>query len=525
MKSSITPIVIAFTLLLSGICTRISAQTYNYIPDSTFDGNGLMSFIYFNNIDRLYDCTLQADDKPVMAGLSKNPATGYFELCITRLNNDGSFDSSFHNTGTCFVSMGPQQSIGGMTPKIKIAPDGKIVVAGSGSNPNGGSLDIMVCRLDTNGFLDPTFNGTGVLFVDMTGANTQPDQANALDIDALGNIYAAGVTRTGGTPLDNDFAVVKIRFNGQLDQTFNGNGKKLFNPTGTAEFSRGIRIQNDGKIVLAGEAGANMYALRFDSTGTLDPTFNTTGTVNIVFQLGSDMGAMDIDSLGRIIVVGQLATSSSNIAVARLLPNGAFDPNFGFNGKYFYNVGGLASFATDLYIQPDMKILIGGYSNSTSTGNDFMATRVDTGGVIDITFNTLGYVTQPVIGGLVNEECNGMAVKSDGRILLTGTVVYSSAVNEDLGLVRLRPVPASSTGITEGVLAEHIRISPNPFSGELIITSNLTVAASIIDMNGKTVLPVQLTDGINRIDTSVLPQGLYLLNIPGKGTARIVKQQ
>ena len=120
-----------FLLVLLGITTSTTAQTYNYVPDSTFDVNGLKSFIYFNNIDRSYGCALQPDEKLVMTGLSKNPATGSFELCITRLLTDGDFDTTFNANGNCFVSMGNQQSIGGMTPKVKIAPEGKIVVVNS----------------------------------------------------------------------------------------------------------------------------------------------------------------------------------------------------------------------------------------------------------------------------------------------------------------------------------------------------------------------------------------------------------
>ncbi|MBK9637110.1 MAG: hypothetical protein IPO63_04575 [Bacteroidetes bacterium] len=61
---------------------QVKAQTYNYIPDSTFDGNGLLSFIFFNNVDRMYGCDLQPDQKLVMAGLGKNPSYWFLRnLC------------------------------------------------------------------------------------------------------------------------------------------------------------------------------------------------------------------------------------------------------------------------------------------------------------------------------------------------------------------------------------------------------------------------------------------------------------
>ena len=513
---------IIFTLaLLLGISVAATAQTYNYVPDSTFDGNGLKSFIYFNNIDRAYGCALQADEKLVLAGLSKNPQTGSFELCVTRLKVNGQFDSTFHNNGTCFISMGQTQSVGGMTPKLKIAADGKIVVVNSGRSATGTSQDMMICRLDTSGFLDPTFNGTGVLFIDMLGTGTQPDMLNAFDFDAAGNIYAAGVTRTGATPLDNDFAVVKVNTLCVLDTTFDNDGKKLFNPTGTAEYGRGIKVQADGKIVVGGVAGSNMYLLRFDSTGTLDNTFNTTGTVSIVFQLASDVGAMDIDSLGRIIIAGQLVTSNSNIAIARYRSNGTFDPNFGFNGKYVFNVGGLANVITDMHIQSDLKILLGGYADNATTGTDYLITRVDTSGTIDITFNTLGFVAQAVIGGNVDDQGNGMAVMNDGRIMMTGTTVFSSAVNEDLGIMRVKPVLA--TGIHENPASQQIAVYPNPFENELRITSKVNCTATLLDLSGRVVERFELTAGFNLIETSILPAGIYFIQLSTGGGVKLIK--
>lgn len=512
---------IVFLVVLLAIPHITFAQTYNYVPDSTFDNNGLKSFIYFNNIDRSYGCALQADEKLIMTGLSKNPNTGSFELCVTRLKTDGSFDTTFNADGNCFISMGNQQSIGGMTPKVKIAPDGKIVIVNSGRSVGGASQDMMICRLDTSGYPDPGFNGTGVIFIDMLGTNTQPDQANAVDIDANGNIYVAGVTRTGATPLDNDFAVVKLNNNGQLDSSFDTDGKKLFNPTNTAEFGRSIKIQNDGKIVLGGNAGANMYLLRFDSTGTLDPTFNTTGTVNIVFQLSSDMGDMDIDNLGRIVVAGKLNTSSSNIATARYLSTGAFDPGFGFNGKYTFNIGGSASSITSMHIQSDNKILLGGFNEDTAQANNFIITRVDTGGTLDLSFNTSGFVSQAVIAGNVNEEGNGMAVMNDGRIMMTGTIVFSAAINEDVGVLRVKPVLV--TGIDPQNFTTSIRPYPNPFNEVLMVASRLESIAEIRDVTGRLVLRFQLVPGINKIDTGLLPSGIYLIHAEGEKGLKVVK--
>lgn len=382
---------------------------------------------------------------------------------------------------------------------------------------------MMVCRLDTNGFLDNSFNGSGVLFVDMTGTGTQPDVANAVDIDPNGYIWAAGATRVGGTPLDNDFSVIKITPSGQLDPSFDNDGKKFFNPSGGGDFARGIKVQSDGKIVVAGDAGANMAVIRFDSTGTPDNTFNSTGTLTVVFQLGADMGAMDIDDQGRIIVAGQLVTSSSSVAVSRILPTGTLDAAFGFNGKYTFNIGA-ASFITDIHIQADQKILLGGYSEDSTGTTDYMATRIEEGGVIDLTFNGNGFVRQSVIGGAINEEGNGMAVMNDGRIMMTGTTVFGSAINEDIGVLRLMPV-MMVTGMEETSTTRSLAVYPNPIGDRLDITSSVySGVVRLTDLSGRECKRFEIVPGSNTIDMRDLPSGMYLLHTENGETVRIVRR-
>ena len=510
--------------VLFGLCpVTIKAQSVSYIPDSSFDSNGLKNFVLFNTIDRLFDCAVYPDGRIISVGLSKNPNSGFFELGFVRLLNDGDPDTSFSGDGFAFVSMGSQQSIGGMTPKLKIDANGRIVAVNSGAGPGSFDLDMMVCRLDSNGVLDATFGTNGVTFVDMLGTGTQPDLASTFDIDPDGNIWVAGATRTGGTPLDNDFAVIKLNANGGLEPGFNGTGKKLFNPTSQAEFARGIKVQSDGKIVLAGEAGANMFVMRFDDTGVLDPTFNTTGTLLVVFGIGTDMGAMDFDNQGRIVVAGNASTSASNVAVARILPTGAFDPNFGSNGKYSFNIGNAASAVADMHIQSDNRIIVGGTNTVTATAKDFLAARVDTTGVIDITFNTNGYFTQSAVVGAVNELGGGMAVSDSGKIVLSGTVEYSSAINEDVAIIRMRPVAVNPSTVQEVSLNQIMRVSPNPFNTELMVVSTQTADAELTDLSGRRIAGFDVVEGVNRFAIDNIPVGAYLFRVPGYGAIRLIR--
>jgi uncharacterized delta-60 repeat protein len=442
-----------------------------------------------------------------MVGLSKNPATNFFELCVARFNLSSTYDTTFSGDGKSYVSMGNQSSIGGQTPKLKIDSDGKIVIVNSGRTNGGGSQDMMICRLDTNGVLDNTFNGNGVLFVDMTGAGSQPDQASDFDFDAQGNIYAVGATRTGGTPLDNDFAVIKVSPTGQLVSSFDGDGKKLFNPTGTAEFATGVRVLSDGKIVFGGSAGSNVILMKMDSTGALDNTFNGTGSTSINFGSSMDMYGMDLDSDERIIIAGTVYTPSTNSGVARCLPSGILDPNFGTGGKLNINIGTGDNEVFSLVVLNDDKILINGAVNNVSTGYDFLVARIDTSGSLDLSFNNTGFVTQNLVTGNVDEYANAMAVTADGRIVFSGTVEYGSAINEDVGLLVLKP--DTTTGLVTIEQASHPVIYPNPFVDDINIECVKASTYTISDLQGRILKNIQTLPGINKVTLYEYAKGVY----------------
>jgi hypothetical protein len=80
---------------------------------------------------------------------------------------------------------------------------------------------------------------------------------------------------------------------------------------------------------------------------------------------------------------------------------------------------------------------------------------------------------------------------------------------------------APSSGLDD-VTANVIGIYPNPFADYLIVNTAAAGKASIYDISGKPVLTVILHSGSNRIVTSTLPKGVYILHT-GRTVIRIVK--
>jgi uncharacterized delta-60 repeat protein len=505
------------TLFLLFIVQISYSQTY--VPDSSFNLNGTKLYTFYNNIDRSFGSVVQDDQKIVIVGLSKNQGTGFFELCFARFNSDGTVDNTFGTNGTTKVGMGNQGSIGGMTPRIKMDENGRFVAINSGRPPANGSQDFMVCRLDTSGMPDLTFNSTGVKFIDILGSNTQPDQANAFDFDAAGNIYITGVVGVA-PPIDNEFAVVKLTPSGQLDVSFDSDGKKIYNPTSSNEFGTGLAVQPDGKIVFGGTAANKMYVIRIDSTGNYDTSFNTTGQLNLNFAGSSEMLALSIDSLNRIII-GGLANSTSG-AVVRILPNGTLDNTFGSSGAKIFNIQSLNTTVGGIEIVDGVKVIVAGSAGNTSSA-DFYVARFDSTGTLDTTFNSTGYIKKAIAPGSVEDNADAVSVLADGRIFVCGTAVFSSAVNEDIAMLMIKPV-STVTDIATIESINKFDVYPNPVKSTLYISVNKAARVTLLDINGKQIKNMYLNAGLNVIDVKDLIPGNYLLmGENGKSTYQLVK--
>ena len=102
------------------------------------------------------------------------------------------------------------------------------------------------------------------------------ERTTSVALQADGKIVVGGYTNTTGTGIASDFAVARLNPNGSLDTTFNGTGKWTYN-LGSDEHVNAVAIQPDGKIVLAGSwdgGSADIVVMRLNPNGTFDTTFN-----------------------------------------------------------------------------------------------------------------------------------------------------------------------------------------------------------------------------------------------------------
>jgi uncharacterized delta-60 repeat protein len=269
-----------------------------------------------------------------------------------------------------------------------------------------------VARLRSDGKLDTTFGVRGKKTITF-GRDNESAFGAALQED--GKILLAG---------DADFrvAIARLKPNGSLDATFSEDGKKLFT-WGKGGLSRATAVipLPNGKIVLAGFSGpetGNVQAARLTAGGVLDKTFGVGGIATIDFD-GDDFGlAAARQANGRIVIAGEsrptLQSGPSKAIVTRLRTNGALDLDFNGNGRL--EISGMA-IANAVVIQPDRKIVVAGNPPDNSV---MMVVRLNPNGSLDATLGGDGIATIDFGGD--DDFANAMALQADGKIVVAGYI-------------------------------------------------------------------------------------------------------
>ena len=325
----------------------------------------------------------------------------------------GDLDPAFGSGGivTTPVGSGTDKAVA-----IAIQPsDGKIVVGGYTAGATGD--DWAIARYNTNGTLDSSFDGDGVV---TTSFGSGTDHAHAVAIDVSGNIVVAGYAFNG---TDTDFAVARYDTNGALDTTFSGAGKDTTAMGAGDDEINGLAIDANGKIVVAGQSvsgTSNLFALaRYDANGTLDPGFSGDGKATTNVDVGSDAAnAVAIQSDGKIVAAGRANNGvDREFALVRYGTNGTLDGTFGAGGVKETSVGPGDDEINAVAIQSDGKIVVAGDSDS-GVNTDFALARYGTGGALDSSFGGTGKVTTN-IGH--NDAAYGVAIDTNGDIVAGGT--------------------------------------------------------------------------------------------------------
>ncbi|MEZ4756379.1 MAG: delta-60 repeat domain-containing protein [Flavobacteriales bacterium] len=431
--------------------------------------------------DRLFCAALQADGKLLVAG-ELTAYDGVTRNGIARLNPDGSLDTAFD------PGDGPEFQIYSMA----VQPDGKILVGGQFNEFDGVTAN-MIVRLNPDGSVDSGFDtGTGADWI-VLSIKPQSDGkilvgGNFLEFD--------GVPRSG---------IARLNADGSLDTSFDP-GTGLGSTSGATGISAFL-IQSDGRILIGGSFTSydgvprNSIA-RIHADGALDTSFDPGDGAQFGFVGVSDMALLPD---GRIILGGDFAMFDGMFRsyLARVNIDGSLDASF-VPGT------GPDSWVNAIALQPDGKVVVGGFFNSFDDVQRNSLLRVNADGTLDT-----GYDTGTGMA-LVDEIVFDLVLQPDGKVFAAGEfTVYDGTPRNHIVRVEGGVSTSVQVPITD---QEGSFVRPNPAEGTILLSEPLS--GTVCDAQGRTVLRFQRD---LQVDLSVLVPGRYLLRTEDGRVEHIIK--
>jgi uncharacterized delta-60 repeat protein len=353
---------------------------------------------------------LQPDGKIVGTGSTGDQAITY------RLLPDGSPDDGFGSGGVVTTGLG--ESTGGLVPVV--LADGRIVVAGWGGplDPDPG-YDSALFGYTAAGALDGGFGSSGTVSLNL-GAGY--DEFHGLVEDPDGGLLAAGIEFAGGTS-------TLRRYDGQGGV----DGAYTIAPAASAGVQAAL-LQSDGKTVLVGGSGGDLWLERHLAGGEPDGGFDGDGMVTTDLGDPADKAIGVVEVAGGKLVVG--AISGGKAAVARYNGNGSLDLTFGEGGKVVTPIALDTRGLNAVAIDSQGRVLLAGFV--TAPARLPAVVRLTAEGEPDAAFGDGGLVVLD-LGVLSDSQTTafGVVVDPDDRVLVACDVGAAGA--QRASVVRLWP--------------------------------------------------------------------------------------
>ena len=312
----------------------------------------------------------------------------------------GSIDPSF---GFPQITQGDSSRFNAAVKSILIQPDQKIIAGGAFTSYNGETYNYIV-RLNNDGTIDTSFHvGTGF-----------DGQLTYLGMQSTGKIIGTGdFTTYDGQSCKG---ITRLNPNGSIDNSFSvGNG---FNNSVYA-----FCIQPDDKVIVCGNF-TDYNGTALNNIARLNPD----GQIDTSFHMGSGFDdftySVSFDSINNKIYIGGNFINYNGSYFSKLIRlniDGTVDNSFNISIGFDYTVA-------KILIQPDSKIIAGGYFINFGGISKERIIRLSYSGAADASFNVQGF----------NNPVKDMALDHNGNILVCGEFTFYGTVRQNY-FTRLTP--------------------------------------------------------------------------------------
>lgn len=456
-------------LLAILVIQNISAQIVS--KDNLFASNGIYSTTNYDAWSKM----AQNSDGSIYFTYTKNNGTTPSPSFLSKLNANGSVDSTFGNNGEIQLPYTSNDS------QLKMQPDGKLLIHAFDSDTDTNYSAII--RILPNGQLDSTFGVNGVSKI--------PDINPDLNARGYGLVLQNNKIIVYGQktiiPLQDPTGIIcRLNENGSLDTTFGING--FIN--NFSNFSL-VALDNQSNIVCFGynkaDPTSSSYVgavAKYNAAGQLITGFGNAGIANLTFNPGYIQSAT-LDSNNNIIFSSFDPNAAGSLN--KINTNGTFDPSFAANfNSSFSSLNDILSI-----VEKNDSYYIGGM-NYTQNGGEFFISKISQNGQIDPVFNYF-VETNP------NLTTVGDMIINDNNIIVNGSGYIVKYLLNNITLAIGNAVkPASEIAIE------------NPVSQNLIFTSKDKVAKiEIFSVGGQVIKTIKDSHS----SVSDLPKGIYTAKV------------
>ena len=347
--------------------------------DLTFGTGGVTLNPDFNSVD-LRDLQLQADGKILVAGsnytgMDTGPGgSPIIHAFVMRYLPNGVIDSSFAINGVFEVTDYNQSEFNA----VLVQSDQSLRLIGYSDGIT------YITKLTAAGTVDNSFGTNGSRAIsDLSTFFFYNRGAIALND---GSILSYGLDDTGFT--DPKLTCVKTDASGDLITSFGQNGISSFNldpDPNNLELVTKAQELSDGKIVVAGRPGTGYVLIRLKADGTPDSTFATNG----ILANALPHTDMVVQPTGKILIGGskQVAPFDWGLTVSRYNTDGTIDNSFNTTGTFECDFSaGSESLQCMVLTSPDY-LLVGGKTAYIDEFNDFLLAEIDMSESLGLSIN------------------------------------------------------------------------------------------------------------------------------------------
>ena len=369
--------------------------------------------------------------------------------------SSGPLDTSFGTKGITLTPIS-RADILKATAITTVSPIDKIIISGITQTT---APTAFLAQYTSNGFLDTSsFNSSGSTpgYQTLLPGTATQSSANCVTLDASSNILIAGSAIQSS---NSDFLVARYQSTGLLDSSFNTtNGGWVTTPIGSGATANGIGIQSSAqsnRIIVGGCSVQNGnpvftlagYLSSGGSAGTLDTSFGTASSGIVTTSIGGNIAILRALAIvpstlngATIDYITAAGVVDNHITLARYTSLGALDTSFNSTGIFQPTISGASSSqAYNMQIDATTNNIYVVGSAMISGVNQSLLLRCLPTGALDTSFNSTGYVLQPI---LYSSEYYALILQTippiNNNCIVTGGYAEGALSNE-ISLARYTP--------------------------------------------------------------------------------------